>query len=161
MTFGTITSDGTTQTITFERILAHPRNRVWAALTDPEQRAVWFFAGSLPLVSGDPVELVDSGEGVTGEVVRVVEGEVLELTWRSEDAADSVVRFELFDAAGGSRLALTHTIRTGNPENLMPGWHRIVVDDLPEFLETGSASPKPGRWAALREEHYLPLLAQR
>lgn len=159
MTFGTITDDAGTRTITFERILTHTRDRVWAALTDPEQRAVWFFAGRLPLTVGERVDMVDSGSGVTGVVTDVAEGAFIEFTWESEDGPDSTVRFELADAAEGTRLVLTHTIREGNPENLMPGWHRIVVDDLPEFLATGAVTSKPGRWAKLRDEHYLPLLA--
>lgn len=159
MTFGTLTTHGETQIITFDRTLPHPRSAVWSAITDPDKRAEWFFAGTLPLTPGEGVDLVDSESGVTGVVRDVAEGELLEFTWVSHDGPDSIVRFELSDTANGdTRLVFTHTVTTGNVENLMPGWHRILLDDLPEFLQTGKVSAKPGRWAELREEHYLPLV---
>jgi uncharacterized protein YndB with AHSA1/START domain len=39
---GTITVNGEEATVTFERHLPHPVEKVWAAITEPEKRAVWF-----------------------------------------------------------------------------------------------------------------------
>ena len=39
---GSITRDGDLATITFERRLPHAIEAVWAAITDPDQRAKWF-----------------------------------------------------------------------------------------------------------------------
>ncbi len=84
----------------------------------------------------------------------------LEFTWDSVDGPEGTVRFELSDTAdGGTLLVLTHTVTGGRPENLLPGWHRIVVDDLPEYLDSGQVTEKPGRWAMLRDQHYAPLVA--
>jgi len=159
MTFGSLNTIGDERQLRFVRFLAHPREKVWAALADPDLRAGWFFAGALPTVVGGAVDLIDSDEGVSGTVLRVDPGRLLEFTWNSGDGPASVVRFELSDTFAGTRLILTHTISQGSPQDLLAGWHRIVLDDLPEFLDSGAVIEKPGRWETLREQHYVPMVA--
>ena len=39
---GTLTRDGDRWTLTFTRKLAHSREKVWRAVTEPEHLAVWY-----------------------------------------------------------------------------------------------------------------------
>jgi uncharacterized protein YndB with AHSA1/START domain len=39
---GTVTMEGEYATLRFERRLAHPREVVWKAITDPRELATWF-----------------------------------------------------------------------------------------------------------------------
>ena len=150
---GEITSTARGHRLRFQRRLDHPVERVWAALAEPEERAAWFFAGTLELEKGGKVELRDSGPGITGTVVEVVPPRVLELTWSSEDAPASTVRIELDAAGAGCLLTLTHDVdHTGHPENLAPGWH-CLLDDLPAHLTGDPIIDEPLRWPALKEAY--------
>ncbi len=132
--------------ITFERELAHPPDAVWDALVDPEQRAVWFFAGTLEPWSGGEVALIDSGPGVRGRVSRAEAPRLLEFTWQSEDAPHSTVRFELERREGGCRLLFSHEVDAdAHPDNLLPGWH-CILEDLPRHLDGLRPDPDPERW---------------
>ncbi len=43
---GTLTRDGDRWTLTFTRKLAHSREKVWQAVTEPEHLAVWYPQGT-------------------------------------------------------------------------------------------------------------------
>lgn len=153
MTYGRLVPDADGASLLFERFLPHPRARVWAALTDPEQRAAWFFAGVLEPRVGGRVDLEDSGPGVHGQVVAVEPEVLLTFTWDSEDGPDSSVSFALSDAPGGTVLRFTHRIDDRcRPENLLPGWHAIF-DDLGPYLDDGQVVEHPGRHAQLLADY--------
>jgi uncharacterized protein YndB with AHSA1/START domain len=139
-----------TARLVFDRFYPHPRERIWQAILDADQRGMWFFPGTLEAIEGSTVDLVDSAHGVQGKVTRVIEGELLEFSWSSIDAPGSVVSFELMDAPGGTRLIFTHRLTPAcRPRNLAPGWHHIF-DDLAEYLTRGEVGDRPGRWAELK-----------
>lgn len=155
MTDGNVIRDDTGTRLVFERSLPHSRARIWQAITDPEQRAQWFFAGTLEPVVGGRVDLEDHGPGITGEVTAVENEALLAFTWSSIDGPTSSVRFELSeDHRGGTRLVFTHFVNDDcRPLNLLPGWHAIF-DDLERYLHSGWVSEQPGRHDRLHE-HYL------
>ena len=86
--------------------------QVWAYLTEPDKRAIWFHKPEKPLVAG-PYELfgTDSGD-------RLIWGEVLlaepysrldySFTVAPMGEATSTVRWRLEDVADGTRLSMTH-----------------------------------------------------
>ena len=43
---GTLARQGDRWTLTFTRKLAHPREKVWRAVTEPEHLAVWYVIGA-------------------------------------------------------------------------------------------------------------------
>ena len=55
---GTVQRDGNGGTIRFERVLAHPVDRVWEAVTTPEGLADWW----LPFPASITVDLAVGGE---------------------------------------------------------------------------------------------------
>lgn len=143
---GTITKTADGLSLLFERRLEHPVEEVWDALVDPRRRALWFFAGTLePRIDG-VVDLVDSGPGVTGRVIRAEAPQLLEMTWSSEDAPKSTVRFELTEDGGGCRLVFVHEVdRSARPGRLLPGWH-CIFDDLAAVLDDTDGDDDPGRF---------------
>jgi uncharacterized protein YndB with AHSA1/START domain len=54
----TVMIEGDYATITFVRRLPHPIVAVWAAITDPEHRAVWFGPLSIDPRQGGMIEMV-------------------------------------------------------------------------------------------------------
>lgn len=150
---GRITRTPAGHRLRFERHLDRPVERVWAALAEPEQRAAWFFAGTLELEAGGRVELRDSAHGVTGSVTEATPPRRLRLTWSSLDAPTSVVSVELEDAQTGCLLTLTQDVdATGRPGNLAAGWH-CLLDDLRSHLAGEAMTAAPGRYLELKEQY--------
>lgn len=161
MTDGTLIDDENGKRLVFERHLPHSRRQVWQALVDPEQRATWFFAGTLDPVTGGRVDLEDQGPGIAGHVTAVEDETLLSFTWDSIDGPNSTVSFQLSDAGNGStRLVFTHYANDEcRPGNLLPGWHAIL-DDLGQYLAAHAVPEQPERHAQLRA-HYLTILGPR
>jgi uncharacterized protein YndB with AHSA1/START domain len=147
----------------YERRLAHPREKVWRALTESEHLRHWM-----------PTDIVGErrqGAAITlpfwpeileryGDRVEtpVLEGEirvwdppsVFEWTW-----AEDVLRWEL-DAAGAD-TRLTFTTWLGDPDinaaDPAAGYH-ICLDRLAELLDRGSTSPTDDAVIARMEREY-------
>jgi uncharacterized protein YndB with AHSA1/START domain len=149
-----ITVDGA-PALRFERHLPHAPGAVWAALVEPAALARWMQADAL----------VDSHEGgrfhlqfrafdhaVLGQITRWVPPALLEYTWpEAEAGANSLVRWKISEAPGGSVLVLTHFFRHAvELADFASGWH-WHLDALDAAL-LGEARPfdKP-RWAVLRQ----------
>lgn len=172
--YGTVEQIEGRWVLRFERRLRHRPQRVWDALTRPEQMAVWLGEGDidLDLVEGGkfdvrttgPPELVDAIIREAGEnalvqhntVLRVEPPAVFEHTFGDPD---SVVRWELTPDGDGCRLRLTHTeppefaIGEHGPRDLA-GWHGLL-EQLEHALD---GTPPPTRWPierweALRDEY--------
>lgn len=154
-----MTDDGTIEptadgyALRFVRQLAHPAPAVWAAITDPQARATWFFPGRLDLEAGGTVELTDSEHGIRGRTLTVQPPRLLEFTWDSKDGpGDTVVRFELTPTDQGCTLIFTHRVGAdARPDRLAAGWHQLL-DTLPGYLDGavtvgGEAPVADGSWA--------------
>lgn len=120
--------------LVFVRELKHPRQRVWTALTDPASLREWApFDPDRNLASTGPAELMLAGperELTPAVVRRADEPALLEYTW-----GDDLLRWELEEIPGGTRLTLHHTMtdRTWLPK-VTAGWH-ICIDVLERALD--------------------------
>ncbi|HEX6683365.1 MAG TPA: SRPBCC family protein [Candidatus Limnocylindrales bacterium] len=143
----------------FERLLYHPVDKVWAALTEPERRAEWFFAGRLDLRPEGTVDLADAVHGITGKVLAIEPPWLLEFSWVSGDSPEeSVVRFELSKANQGCSLVFTHTVpASANRMSLAAGWH-CHLDALPLALNGEQTEWPEGKWRQ-QLEHYQRILS--
>jgi uncharacterized protein YndB with AHSA1/START domain len=131
----------------FVRTLAHPREKVWRALTEAEHQAAWF-----------PDEM--QGDRVVGATLRFVSREMpdypafegtvlvfdppslLEFTW-----GDDTLRFELEATAGGTILTLVDTFdEVGKAARDGAGWH-VCLEQLAYSLDGAEFPWKP-------EEHW-------
>jgi uncharacterized protein YndB with AHSA1/START domain len=110
--------------LVFTREFRHSCERVWDALTRPEQLSKWApFTASRPLDQPGAVTLTmidaDNAVDLDGSVTRVEPPHVLEYSWGSD-----VLRWELTAAGSGCRLVLEHTT---DDRDMIPkaaaGWH--------------------------------------
>lgn len=111
--------------IRFERTLRHPRELVWAALTETDQLRRWFVdildydRSNLAFAPGAALTFVAGGEVVgRGTVTSYEPPALLEFTWDQE-----VLRWELAALDHGSRLTFTNIV--DSPETaaaVAEGW---------------------------------------
>ena len=135
-----------------KRLIKAPRDRVYAAWTDPAQLKQWF--GPENVQTRDLIVDVRlggkfrwdlnnaEGEKMTcrGEYRELQPGKKIVFTWQWEDDEDwenhvSVVTVELDDAAGGTELRLTHE-KLPNKESRdghTRGWNS-ALDKLEKFF---------------------------
>jgi uncharacterized protein YndB with AHSA1/START domain len=118
-------ADGQWQ-VRFTRAYAHPRDRVWRAVTEAEHLAAWFpqritgeWAPGAELVFADPQ---GRGPDFTGEVLRCEPPELLEFRWGTD-----VLRFELAETGGGCTLTLLDILtERGTAARTAAGWHECL-----------------------------------
>jgi uncharacterized protein YndB with AHSA1/START domain len=146
----------------FERVLPHPPQRVWRALTEPEEMFAWhptparFEPRPGGRVEWDPKGHVPDME--TGEVTDYDPPRTLGYTWGVEEGqAPDHLRWELRPHDGGCLLVLVHSFsdrfkaaRDG------AGWH-LCLDSLADSLGQGEGAGAPssdsGRWQALNARY--------
>lgn len=131
----TVTDDAEGWTMSVDRLLPHPPDAVWAALTATgEQAAGQAPSGAMvpaPLRAGPVTELA---ERTTMEREWVTGGTTLEYPWLSEDGvAEGRVRWELTRGhPGGTRVVVTQTgpARLPGPRADAPAAWRAHLDAL-------------------------------
>jgi uncharacterized protein YndB with AHSA1/START domain len=117
-----------------ERRMAHPPQKVWAALTDPERLATWFptTVRAQPRVGGT----VEFGFGPSGTVTDYDPPRLIAYTW-----GDDHLRWEVEPADEGSLLRLVHTFgdRAG-AASFAAGWNACLAalagDDPGDMAES-------------------------
>ncbi len=140
--------------VAFERLIARPVDKVWAALTVPERVADWLARAEIdPRVGGRYALRFDGGKDfMTGTITRIEAPRLLEFSWRENDGpVESRVLWELEPDGDGCRLRLTHTFPAGasDLEGFVSGWH-THLDAL------GGGVPVPwnkARWEAIDAEY--------
>ena len=123
----TLTTRDGRPTLRFERRLPHSPERVWKAITDPEELSHWFPARmETDLEVGAPITFIfeedvgaDPGEG---EILEIDRPRLLVYTWR-----DDVLRWEIVPDGEGCRLIFQHTLGDQGGGKLAagrdaPGW---------------------------------------
>lgn len=142
--------DGTVHTtqdgyvIRFERHLKHPIEKVWAALTDPDQFHQWLAApGEIDLRVGGRVRLTLSGMVVDSTITALDPPRLLEYGWHDQSHEGGPVRWELTPEHSGTRVVFTETFPKHMVEGAakaewappaLAGWH-LMLDRLQATLE--------------------------
>jgi uncharacterized protein YndB with AHSA1/START domain len=148
--------------LVFVRELAHPPEKVWAALTEPEQIAAWapYTADrDLDTIGDATLTMIDGDDAVdlAATVRRADAPKVLEYSW-----GDDVLQWQLEPrepAGAGTRLTLRHTVEK---RDLVPmvasGWHLCLVV-AERLLDGEPIAPIRGQdalrygWADLRDKY--------
>jgi uncharacterized protein YndB with AHSA1/START domain len=150
-------ADGDRWTLVFVRDLPHPPEKVWAALTEPDQLPQWspYTADRTLDTPGDAtLTMVEDsdGEKLTGSVRRAEPPTLLEHLW-----GDDLLRWELTATAAGTRLTLHHTLDDrGWVPRVAAGWH-LCLDIADRVLAGQSVEPIRGEdalehgWGAVRD----------
>jgi uncharacterized protein YndB with AHSA1/START domain len=149
-------------TLRFERRLAHPVDKVWRCLAEPEHRDAWFpqrIVGDL-VVGGD-LQFVDDpnlpDEGLRGRCLAIEPPNLLELEWGHDR-----VRIELSaDGEGTQMVFLDTTDDRAHAARTAAGWHQCL-DVLQAELD-GTAAPEmdAARWDALHGRYLAALGGER
>ena len=142
---GTLTEDDGRPALRFERRYPHPVERVWRALTDPEELAQWFV---VPVPGWPPAGESFEAMGQPGRMVEVDAPRVLGWTWGGER-----YRFELRPEGDGCLLVFTHVFddRLGPAAQHAAGWE-AYLDRLQALLAGGHLSEEAGH-ASIAERH--------
>jgi uncharacterized protein YndB with AHSA1/START domain len=127
--YGTLERGEGTVTLRFTRQLAHPPEKVWRALTEPEHLAAWFpttIEGEF--VPGSPLAFSFAKLAIppmSGRMLACEPPKLLEFTWD-----DETLRFELTAAESGTLLGFTATFaEVGKAARDAGGWH-VCLDRL-------------------------------
>ncbi|WP_224367583.1 SRPBCC family protein [Hyalangium versicolor] len=131
---GTIHRIGEHATITFERRLPYPIAAVWAAITDPSQRQLWFGKTALEPRVGGMIEMTADGPPAPPEMrkmtgrIRVWDPpHVFEHEWKQTVVGDTVVRYELTEDGEATILRFTHLgLKASHAEGYIPGQHAYL-----------------------------------
>ena len=155
--FGTVQERADGYQLRFERHLAQPVEKVWAALTDPAQLAQWLAPGEIELTSGGRVYLAfTDGDGVIdGQVTAIAPPRLLEFTWSDKGGDFGFVRWELTAEERGTCLVLTHTVPESARDFGLPmlaGWHSLL-EQLAALLD-GQPLPLSGEHWQEFHDHY-------
>jgi uncharacterized protein YndB with AHSA1/START domain len=155
----------------FQRRFAHPVERVWAALTRPEQLTRWLGEGEveLELVEGGRFDVRTTGSRELVEAIvaeggeeslvrhdRVLRVEPLRVFEHTFHGAPSVVRWELRPDGDGCLLVLTHTQRgpavAAEAARTLAGWHELL-DLLGQALDGRPVEWSRRAWEQLRDAY--------
>ena len=158
---GTLENRDGAWVLTMQRDIAHPADKVWPWLTDPDRLRQWS-----PVVPDRGFDEIGprqvrenpGDEPVTGDVLAVNPPHELVHRW-----GDDVVRWRLAPTATGCRLTLEQTMRERDPAAMnAAGWH--VCLDVLEGTLAGTASSRvvgpdalDHGWESLRDG-YVELL---
>ena len=145
---GKVIIEGDRATLIFERHLAHPIERVWAAITEPAQRDRWMGKTLIDAREGGSIETVASGPPVppdmkrmTGRILIWDPPRVFEHEWHQQIVEPGVVRYELTTDGAGTLLRLTHRgLGVPNANGFRPGT-QAYLDRLQALLD---GTPLPG-----------------
>lgn len=124
----------------FERVLRHPPERVWRALTDPEEQFSWHpTPARFELEPGGRVEYLEGGyvsEMVAGEVTACEPPRLLAYTWPTGgEPVPKHLRWELTPHDDGCLLTLTQSFDDRDlAVDYSAGWH-LCLDALGERLD--------------------------
>jgi len=148
---GTVTTTGDHATLTFERRLKFPIEKVWSAITDPQERKAWLGTthigdGTIVIEPEDPPAPAEA-KRVTGRILTWQPPDnghaVFEHEWRQRIVEDSVVRYELTADGDDTLLTFTHRgLSERNALGFVPGTHAFL-DRLQALLN----DEEPPNWS--------------
>ncbi|HEY1426937.1 MAG TPA: SRPBCC domain-containing protein [Caulobacteraceae bacterium] len=136
--FGRFVDDRTLQ---YERIFAHPIERVWRAITDPAEMAEWMFApDEWDLRPGGAWRMGCNWSGIVAVLEPPRRLRLDHAPGQPEGASNAYMHYELESVVGGTRLVFTHSLPgledglARDPDGVAGGWHEIL-DRLTEQLD--------------------------
>jgi uncharacterized protein YndB with AHSA1/START domain len=153
---GIVTRTGDAYQLVFERRLAQPPEKVWAALTAPERISAWLAEAEVDLRIGGAFRLrfTDPDYEFEGVITELESPRLIAWTWPHAEHPHSVVRWELFPEGAGCRLVLTQTnMHPPHLAEVAAGWHALL-ECLP-----GAAGGPVVIWRAEREREIGKLYA--
>ncbi len=131
---GVVETHGGHHILRFERYFHHSIERVWAAITEPDQLVAWLAEADVDLRKGGRIQLrwLNTGTVLNGTITQLDPPRLLEY------AGDihGLLRWELQQAPGGCVLTFSSTIPAPDFRIalFLAGWH-VHLDFLEEALD--------------------------
>ena len=139
--------------VTFERHLAHPIERVWNAITDPDEAIQWLGQLTIDPRVGGRIQLVPGSNEPAREAsvdhgaITAFDPPVLLEYWGIIDGPRSeghrhVYRWELREEPGGCAITFSNTFGKDEPRvsnSIVCGWH-LTFEHLVDQLEGRTTS---------------------
>lgn len=113
-----------------------PREEVYNAITNPLTIELWSgYEARMEDKPGSEFSLFDGD--ISGKIQTLDPPSLLEQVWDFEgQEKDSIVRIELFDESGKTRVELSHTCIPDEAfENIETGWKEYYLGALKSYLE--------------------------
>lgn len=126
-----IRHDGDVFELRCERVLAHSIERVWAAISEPGAIAQWLAPADLDPRPGGRYRLAFSETDVVETSLAAFDPpRLLAFRWIGDGRDLGLVRWELEDLGGWTRLVLTHAYTGAERAEFMAGWqaHLLQLD---------------------------------
>lgn len=135
--------------IVVEEIFQVSKEKLWRAITEPNQMKLWFFENieAFKPKIGFKTKFVIENEGrIFPHVWIIKEAEPFKkitYNWKYEGySGDSDVTFELIEQENGTRLKLTHQVLKSFPQNIpeftrescLGGWNYFIKQRLKDYL---------------------------
>jgi uncharacterized protein YndB with AHSA1/START domain len=146
---GLLRVDDESASVTFQRILPHPIEEVWAAITDPKQLEGWSMTKvSRHATSGRLEMRLANGVLATGRVLEWDPPRIYEYEWNVEPGPvlphgeNSIVRWELSPHPDGTRLVLTHRKLSRRTAEVFARGLKTFLDRLSAQMD-GTPLPDP------------------
>jgi uncharacterized protein YndB with AHSA1/START domain len=158
---GRISIENDRAVLTFERRLPHPIERVWAAITDPAERAQWMGDTSIDGREGGTIEMVPAAPPIPAEQKRMT-GRILvwdpphvfEHEWNQRIVEPGVVRYELRTDGDDTLLRFSHRgLGVRNANGFRPGTH-AYLDRLEAHLSAAEIPDWQRRYREVAESAY-------
>ncbi|TCO65906.1 SRPBCC family protein [Actinocrispum wychmicini] len=136
--------NGDRWTLVFVRDLKHPPDKVWGALTQPDQLTRWApYTADRDLggTGGAVLTMIDDESSVDlpAEVIHAEPAKLLEYSW-----GDDLLRWELAATDTGTQLTLLHTVRDKDMvPKIAAGWH-LCLDVADHLLDGDPIGPIRG-----------------
>jgi uncharacterized protein YndB with AHSA1/START domain len=145
--------------VRFERRLSHPIDRVWAAITEPNEIEAWLASAELEPAPGGRVRLewLNTGDEevvARGTVTAIDPPRLLTL----DTDAHGTLTWELRESGDATDLTLTVVLAMPDEHVTMnvAGWH-VHLDFLDDWLDDGTRVDWPNwpreRWEAIHERY--------
>jgi uncharacterized protein YndB with AHSA1/START domain len=112
--------------------------RIYDALMDSKQHADFTANGAAEISREAGGTFTCHGGAISGRNIELIPNKRIVQAWRVanwDEGTYSIVRFELQENNGGTRLILDHAgFPDGHAEHLAPGWHERYWDPLRKYL---------------------------
>jgi uncharacterized protein YndB with AHSA1/START domain len=113
-------------------------HRIYEALMDSKQHAEFTANGKAEIGREAGGTFSCHGGVISGRNIELIQDKRIVQAWRVanwDEGIYSIVKIELQDHIGGTRLILDHAgFPDGNAEHLSPGWHERYWDPLRKYL---------------------------